>query len=163
MLMRWKLFLPLAVILTLLGMLGSNYWSASASHRQIAALQQESVANISENEDSIVLSLEANGDLADILANLDQEKVNRVLAGRELKLQRTGLVPIDLDFSRQVDLLVAQAVATREYYSASLMLEKMAQEHGYNSALVIWGDRVVAEVGDSLECHIAQQVMEVRP
>lgn len=162
--MRWKLFIPLAVILTLLGMLGSNYWSASASHRQFAALQQESVAaNISENEGSIVLSLEANGDLADILAHLDQEKVNRVLAGRELKLHRTGLEPMDLDISRQVDLLVAQAVATREYYSASLMLEKMAQEHGYSSALVIWGDRVVAEVGDSLEGHIAQQVMEVSP
>lgn len=161
--MRWKLFLPLAVVLTLLGMLSSKYWAASASHRQIAALQQESGAVFTETDDAIVISFDADSDLADILVRLDEGKVNKVLAGRELKLQRTGLEPIEPDVVRQVELLVAQAVATHEYFEASLKLQKLAQEHGYSSSLVLWGKRLVAEVGNSCEGRIVQQALEVSP
>lgn len=161
--MRWKIFLPLAVVLTLLGLLGSKYWSASASHRQIEALQQESAADFMETADALIISLDARGDLADLLVRLDEEKVSQALAGRDLRFQRTGQGQIDLDLSRQVDLLVAQAVATRQYYESSLLLEKLAQQHGYNSSLILWGKRLVAEVGNSVESHIVQQVLEVSP
>lgn len=161
--MRWKLFLPLAIVLTLLGMLSSKYWAASASRRQIEALQQESGAIFTETDAAIVISFDANSHLADILVRLDEGKVNKVLAGRDLKFQRTGLEPIEPAVVRQVELLVAQAVATHQYYEASLKLEVLAREHGYNSTLVLWGDRLVAEVGNSSEDHIVQQALEVSP
>lgn len=161
--LRWKLFVPLAVVLTLLGMLGSKYWSASASHRQILALEQASTAEIAAEEEAVIISLTANGDLEDLLAELDAVEVEAILADRNLKLQRTETQPVDTILVRQTDLILAQAVATREYYSASLQLQELAEERGYRSALVIWGERVVAEVGNEKTSYIAQQAMGVNP
>lgn len=161
--MRWKLFVPLAIVLTLLGMLGSKYWSASASHRQIAALQQEGSAEIAEDKERVIISLSPEGDLADLLAKLDEAQVEAILAGRELRLQRTGAQPVDVALARQLDLIIAQAAATREYYTASQQLQELAAERGYRSALVIWGERVVAAVENDRNSYIAQQAMGVNP
>lgn len=161
--MRWKLFVPLAVVLTLLGMLGSKYWSASASHRQIAALQQEGSAEISKDKEAVIIRLTAKGDLADLLAKLDAVQVKAILAGRELHLQRADTQPVDVVLARQLDLILAQAAATREYYSASMQLRELAEKWGYSSALVVWGERVVAEVGNESHNYIAQRAMGVNP
>lgn len=101
--------------------------------------------------------------MADLLAKLDEAQVEAILAGRELRLQRTGAQPVDVALARQLDLIIAQAAATREYYTASQQLQELAAERGYRSALVIWGERVVAAVENDRNSYIAQQAMGVNP
>jgi len=160
--LRWKLFVPLAVILTLLGLMGSKYWSASASHRQISALQQACSLKILEKKDHFTINF-AEKELPDVLADLDSKSVEMILDGKDLKLMRDQTQPIEAVLARQTDLIVAEAVATKEYYRASLQLQALAEKSGYSSALVIWGERLVAEVGDSEHSYIVQQPMEVNP
>jgi hypothetical protein len=161
--LRWKLFVPLAVALTLLGMMGSKYWSASASHRQISALQQASSLKILEKEDQVIIHFPDQKELPDVLADLDSRSVEMILADKDLKFVREQTQPIEAGLARQTDLIVAEGVATKEYFQASLQLLAMAEKSGYSSALVIWGERLVAEVGDSEHSYIVQQPMGVNP
>lgn len=161
--LRWKIFVPMAIGLALLGMLGSKFWSASASQRQITALQENGPVEFSQDGGQVRASLPPEGSMAELLADLDPSGIESLLAGRNLVLQRTGKEPADAETAAMLDLILAEAAATGQYYAAATQLQALAKENGSQSSLVIWGDRLVAEIGDSRYSYIAQQVVGVSP
>ena len=147
--LRWKLFIPLACILTVAGLLGSYFWNASASQRQLAALNKQTEARVEIRGDQIIITVDKGHDLADVLSRIDRVKVERL--NKVLRLQRAGVQELEPALARQIDLIAAQSVATREYYHASEDLKELAARWGYEADMLIWEGWIVAEVGNN-EC-----------
>lgn len=160
--LRWKIFVPLAVCLTLLGLLGSKYWSLSASQRRIAAMEEEGLA-VMESPDGITFTFAAEDDLAGLLARLDPGQVKGVLGEKDFSLEREGARAVEPDLADQVELILLEAAATGRYYSASRELRELADKWGYSGDLALWGDEVVAEVKKGDSSYIAHIEAGVKP
>jgi len=161
--LRWKLFVPLAVVLTAAGLLGSYFWSASASARYLSTLENQAVADITIDGDDLIISLKTGQALPEILEELNYDQLAKISGENRINFVRIGKESTDSSLNHQVDLILAQAIATREYYAANLLLKDLAAEWGYSADMVIWQDMVVAEIGDSQESYIASSVREVGP
>lgn len=161
--LRWKLFVPLAVGLTLLGLSISKYWTVSASERQLSALNQDGKAELVIEEDALVIVLAADAELAELLAGLAPDQVQQVAAGRELHLQRTERQQADPALAAQMQLILAQAIATGEYYTASRQLTDLARDWQGTATFLLWGNRVVAEIDAKEWGCIAQAEMRLNP
>lgn len=160
--LRWKLFSLLAIILTLVGLLGNKYIASSAHHRQISLLE-ESGQCIAVNSDCLLITIGPQDDLFASLSSLDPEKVESALAGRSLFIEREEYTQVDLQMKTRTDLILAEAIATGEYYKASKQLETIAEEQGYSSILFFWGKRLVTELNDGHHSYITQQFGGVNP
>lgn len=158
--LRWKIFIPLAVLLTGLGLLGSYYWTASASSRSLSALNSYDNVNFNLEDNYLILSVKGGQALATTLENLETSEIKSILTQRELKIQRKDFLPVDSNLVQQVELILAQAAATHEYYEASLHLKNLAEIWGYESVMFIWEDRVVAELNDTQSSIIAQRILK---
>lgn len=158
--LRWKIFIPLAVLLTGLGLLGSYYWTASASSRSLSALNSHDNVSFNLEDNYLILSVNDGQALATTLKNLETSEIRAILTESELKIQRKGYLPVDSSLVQQVELILAQAAATHEYYEASLHLNNLAEIWGYESVMFIWEDRVVAELSDAQSSIIAQRLLK---
>ena len=158
--LRWKLFIPLAIGLTALTLMGSYFWSASASNRYLSALNNQSVAEIAVEGSNLLVSIDSGQALAEILDGFDSQQVNKLAADKVLKFHRVDLESIGPALENQVELIVAQAAATSEYYQASLLLGDLADRWGYGSEMFIWEGRIVAEVGNSKYSYITQRSLK---
>lgn len=152
--LRWKLFIPMAVILTVLGLLGNYYWNASASKRNISALNNQAAAEVEVLGDQLSVNLKSGQALADLLFKLDSAQLKKIGADKEIVLRRSDYNTVEADLTQEIDLLVAQAVATNEYYEASKTLKGLAEEWGYEASMIIWQGSLVAEVGNNTHSYI---------
>jgi ABC-type histidine transport system ATPase subunit len=155
--LRWKLFIPLAVGLTALALLGSYFWSATASNRYLSALNNQSVAEIAVQGNRLSISIDSGQALTEILEGFDAQQLNKLAAGKVLDFQRKEMQSIDSVLANKIELVVAQAAETREYYQASLLLEELAKQWGHEAEMFIWEGRIVAEVGSSQHSYITQR------
>lgn len=158
--MRWKIFIPLAIVLTAAGLLGSIYWSNTASTRYLSVLDTEATDVVVEGK-TITIKLKNGQALADILDYLDGPQLAKVTRERELVLSRVDMLPVDTSLTQEVHLILAQAVATKEYYKASLMLRDLAADRGYSSEMLIWQGMLIAEIADTRHSYIALYRQEV--
>lgn len=155
--LRWKLFLPLAIGLTVVALIGSYYWSATASNRYLSSLNNQAVAEIALEGNRLSIQIEGGQALIEILSELDSEQVNKLSAGKYLRFERVNAEPLDSFWANQVDLIVAQAAATREYYHGHMLLEDLAADLGLEADLFIWEGRLVAEVSSQSLSYISQR------
>lgn len=155
--LRWKLFIPLAILFTVIGLLGNHYWSASASSRSLSSLNDIDNVSVVLEDKQMLISVNNGQALADILKKLETSQIRELLSDRELKLQRSESLPVETGLVQQVDLILAQAASTHEFYAASLDLRELARQQGYSAAMFIWEDRIVAEVANGERNYIAQQ------
>jgi len=156
--LRWKIFIPMAILLTVAGLLGSYFWSASASNRYLSALNETENAQIML-EDGLVSIKINDGSIADILGELDSKQVEE-FASDSLSIERAGAGEVSPSLQGQVDLVVHEAVATREYFQANLQLQDLASRWDLEAEMIIWGDKLVAEVGDSGHSYITHCPLE---
>lgn len=155
--LRWKLLIPLAILLTGIGLLGNHFWFASASSRSLSSLNDLENVSVALEDTHMLISVNNGQALADILDNIDHSQIKELLSDRELKLQRSESLPVETGLVQQVDLILAQAASTHEFYTASLSLQELARQQGYNAVMIIWEDRIVAEVAKGELSYIAQQ------
>lgn len=153
--MRWNLFVPLAVLCTVLGLLGNYYWHVSASTRYLAHVKEQADADISMVGDTLLISISAGQALSEFLPRLEGDKLGKLLARNKIDLCRKDSLPVDGGLKNQVDLVVAQALATEEFYNAERILRQLAEEHGMTAELTIWQGLLVAEVRDAGHSYIA--------
>lgn len=160
--MRWKIFIPLAIILTAVGLLGSYYWANIASARYLSGLDSLAADVVLEGK-TITIILNDGQALADIFDDLDDAQLPMVTSERQLKITRDDMVPVDTGLSQQVQLILAQAVATKEYYQGSLLLKELATDRGYSSEMLLWRGMLIVEIADAQHSFIAlkpiQEVM----
>lgn len=151
--LRWKLFISLVILLTAVGLLGSYYWSASASNRYLLGWDK-SVADVTI--DGGIMSIELNNGqtLAEILHVLDDGELAKMASKKKLEITRADMEPVDISLAGDVELILAQAVATSEYYQASLLLKELATRQGYSAQMLIWQGMVVAEIYDAQHSYI---------
>lgn len=158
--MRWKIFIPLAILLTAAGLLGSFYWSNITSTRYLSRLDSLE-ADVALEGKTVTITINDGQALSDIFNDRDDVQLPMTNEG-QLKIFRGDMLPIDSSLSQQVQLILAQAVATKEYYQASLLLRELATDRGYGSEMLIWQGMLIVEITDARHSYIAlKPVQEV--
>lgn len=127
--LRWKLFAVLAIILTMVGLIGNKYIAGSAHHRQVSLLEEAGL-EITIGDERLTIAVGPFDDLFAILEELDPALVEAALAGRDLSFEREEYDQVNLPLRTNTDLILAEAIATGEYYRASKQLESVAAEQG---------------------------------
>jgi len=158
--LRWKLFIPFTIALTAVALLGSYFWTASSSTRQLSALNNQAVASIVIEGNQLSITFENGQALAKVLEELDNDQIRTIFSDKIVKLQRRDVASLDASLANQIELIVAQAAATQEYYNASLDLNDLAGQWGFEATMILWEDRIVAEVGNSTHSYIAQSPLK---
>lgn len=158
--LRWKLFVILAVIFVALGLAGNKYITGSA-HRHDLTLLEDTGLQVAFDGDKLRIDIESDESLTDVFNGLEPTVAETIFANYSLRLGRLGFEQVDSALSARVDLILAQAVATGEFYTASTLLEQVAKEQGYKSSMIMWGQRLVAEIANEKRCYIALLPWEV--
>lgn len=156
--LRWKIFIPLAIILTAAGLLISYHWTQSASTRHLSALDSAAV-DFELEGNTLAIKLRKGQALADAFPGSDG-KLAKVVKNRELRIFREGKKTVDAHLAQDVDLIMAQAVATKEYYHASRLLKDLAAEHGYAAEMLLWQGMLIVEIEDAQHSYIAFRTVE---
>lgn len=148
---RWKLFLPLALAVSLLAVGGSHFWAASVDNRSLDSLVGGSIQQITRTNTEISFVLTADAELNQALGQIDQHWGSGLFDNRTLKLSRADRGPVPADLARQVELLVAQAAATCHYYDAAADLETLAGAWGYEANVLLWNRHLLVELDNGSE------------
>lgn len=156
--LRWKIFIPLAIVLTAAGLLISHFWTQSATTRHLSALDSVA-ADIELEGNTLVIKLDEGQALAEVFPGSDG-MVAKAIKNRELKISREGKGPVNAGLAQEVDIILAQAVATKEYYQASCLLRELATEHGYKAEMLLWQEMLIAEIADAGHSYIALRPVE---
>lgn len=150
---RWKIFLPLALAISLLALAGNYFWVASADNRELASLVGEDIEEVSRTDDTVALVLAADSDLFQALSQVDDQGGADLLAGRALQLARAERSPIAPELANKVELLVTQTMATRQYYETAEQLTELAGTWGYNAIVIVWNRYLLVELDNGREAH----------
>lgn len=148
---RWKIFLPLALAVSLLALAGNHFWVASVDNRGLNSLIGEDIEDVSREEDTVFLVLSADSDMFQALSFIDEQGGADLFAGRVLQLSRAERNPVPDELANEIELLVAQTAATRQYYEAAAELATLAETWGYKAHVIVWNRYLMVEVDNGRE------------
>lgn len=151
--LRWKLFIPLAIFLTVLALAGNFFAEAKLAGSGIAGIDDPSITELRLTRQEMIVVVEP-GQLKTALLVLEDGGAQRQLLGRRLSVKAPqGQGSINSELRLEADLLLAQAVATREYWQVGLILKEQAARQGYQANLYVWGSWFIMEIYNSTEVY----------
>ncbi|MTI94499.1 MAG: hypothetical protein FH749_03285 [Firmicutes bacterium] len=145
--MRWKIFIPLALALTVFALAGNHFWMNYTDRAYATALTGESIQQVTMEHDVMSITVAEGYRVSDVIsvleANADSAVWSRV---RDIRMEPKSEHLLPVKITRQVDLIAAQAQATKEYYTASLLLEELAVEYDLTAETLLWGNWLFMEL-----------------
>jgi hypothetical protein len=150
---RWKLFIPLTIFLTVLALGGNFLTEAKLAGSGVAGIADPSITELRLTRQEMIVVVEP-GQLRTALLVLEDGGAQRQLVGRRLSVKAPqGQGAINSELRLEAELLLAQAVATREYWQVGQILKEQAARQGYQANLYVWGSWFIMEIYNSTQAY----------